>query len=74
MSGYIWTNTDQHNKAGIPLKITGGFGYEIEDGGYSAAWDSPGASIQINEDSVARQLDRDRPHTPCVPIESRNCY
>ena len=44
---------DQNNKAGIPLKITGGYGYEIEDGGYSAAWDATGASIQINEDAVA---------------------
>jgi hypothetical protein len=49
----VWVQMDQHNKAGIPLKITGGFGYEIEDGGYSAAWDSTGASIQINEDPVA---------------------
>ena len=49
----VWVQMDQHNKAGIPLKITGGFGYEIEDGGYSAAWDSAGASIQINEDPVA---------------------
>jgi hypothetical protein len=49
----VWVQMDQHNKAGIPLKIIGGFGYEIEDGGYSAAWDSTGASIQINEDPVA---------------------
>ena len=49
----IWVQMDQQDKTGIPLKITGGFGYEIEDGGYSAAWDSTGASIQINEDPVA---------------------
>ena len=49
----VWVQMDQNNKAGIPLKITGGFGYEIEDGGYSAAWDAKGASIQINEDAVA---------------------
>jgi pectate lyase-like protein len=49
----VWVSMDQHNKAGIPLKITGGFGYEIEDGGYAAAWDSTGPSIQINEDPVA---------------------
>jgi hypothetical protein len=49
----VWVRMDQHNKSGIPLKITGGFGYEIEDGGYSAAWESTGPSIQINEDSVA---------------------
>jgi len=49
----VWVQMDQHNKSGIPLKITGGFGYEIEDGGYSAAWESTGPSIQINEDSVA---------------------
>ena len=49
----VFVQMDQSNKTGIPLKITGGFGYEIEDGGYSAAWDSTGASIQINEDPVA---------------------
>lgn len=49
----VFVQMDQSNKAGIPLKITGGFGYEIEDGGYAAAWDSTGASIQINEDPVA---------------------
>jgi hypothetical protein len=49
----VWVGMDQSDKTGIPLRITGGFGYEIEDGGYTAAWDSTGASIQINEDSVA---------------------
>jgi Pectate lyase superfamily protein len=49
----VWVQMDQNNKAGIPLKITGGFGYEIEDGGYAAAWNSPGPSIQLNEDPVA---------------------
>jgi hypothetical protein len=49
----VWVKMDQANKVGVPLRITGGFGYEIEDGGYSAAWDSSGPSIQINEDPVA---------------------
>lgn len=49
----VFVQMDQNNKAGIPLKITGGYGYEIEDGGYAAAWGSTGASIQINEDPVA---------------------
>lgn len=49
----VWVGVDQNDKTGIPLKITGGFGYEIEDGGYSAAWESKGPSIQINEDSAA---------------------
>ncbi|MCU1242672.1 MAG: Pectate lyase superfamily protein [Candidatus Acidoferrum typicum] len=49
----VWVQMDQHNKAGIPLKITGGFGYEIDDGGYSSAWDATSPSIQINEDPVA---------------------
>jgi hypothetical protein len=49
----VWVQMDQNDRAGIPLKITGGFGYEIEEGGYTPAWDSKGPAIQINEDPVA---------------------
>ena len=49
----VWVSMDQNNKKGIALTINGGFGYEIEDGGYSAAWESKGPSIEINEDRVA---------------------
>jgi hypothetical protein len=43
----VWMRSDAHNLTGVPLKITGGFGYYIDGGGFSA----PNAhSIVINDD------------------------
>jgi Pectate lyase superfamily protein len=45
----VWVAMDGNNTAGIPLKITGGFGIYIDGGGYAAAWNSTGHSIEIND-------------------------
>jgi Pectate lyase superfamily protein len=43
----VGASTDASNKKGIPLKIIGGFGYDIDGGGYTS---SGAPAIQFNDD------------------------
>jgi len=44
----VGVQTDSSNKKGIPLKIIGGFGYDIDGGGYVS---SGAPAIQFNDDT-----------------------